>query len=346
MFKLLTRDEFREGVFARDGHKCVVCGAPAVDAHHIIERRLFQETHEQGGYFLENGASVCEEHHLACEMTTISTDEIREYAGIMKKVIPSHLYGDQPYDKWGNPILPNGQRIKGELFFDASVQKILGEGGVLGDFTQYVKYPRTFHLPWSPGIHDDDRMHSTTDQWKDKDVIVGIKMDGENTSVYNNYVHARSVDSPNHASRNWVKNFASTFQFDIPEGWRVCGENMFATHSIHYDDLTSYFIGFGVWNDRNECLGWDETLEWFDLLGIEPNRVIYEGPYDEDLIRGIHNQLDFEKDEGYVMRTRDGFSYGDYRKYVGKYVRQGHVQTVKHWMHGQPIIPNKLVKGS
>jgi hypothetical protein len=121
---------------------------------------------------------------------------------------------------------------------------------------------------------------------------------------------------------------------------------MFATHSIHYDDLTSYFIGFGVWNDRNECLGWDETLEWFDLLGIEPNRVIYEGPYDEDLIRGIHNQLDFEKDEGYVMRTRDGFSYGDYRKYVGKYVRQGHVQTVKHWMHGQPIIPNKLVKGS
>jgi len=35
-FKLLTRDEFREGVFKRDNYKCVVCGAPAKDAHHII----------------------------------------------------------------------------------------------------------------------------------------------------------------------------------------------------------------------------------------------------------------------------------------------------------------------
>lgn len=50
--KLLTRDEFREGVFERDGHKCVVCGDDARDAHHIMERRLFAD----GGYYMENGA--------------------------------------------------------------------------------------------------------------------------------------------------------------------------------------------------------------------------------------------------------------------------------------------------
>ena len=40
--KLLTRNEFREGVFARDNHTCVVpdCNKEAVDAHHIIERKL------------------------------------------------------------------------------------------------------------------------------------------------------------------------------------------------------------------------------------------------------------------------------------------------------------------
>lgn len=27
--KLLTRDQFRKGVFARDGHKCVFCGVTA-----------------------------------------------------------------------------------------------------------------------------------------------------------------------------------------------------------------------------------------------------------------------------------------------------------------------------
>jgi 5-methylcytosine-specific restriction endonuclease McrA len=35
MNKLLTRDDFRESVFKRDGHKCVICKAPGVDAHHI-----------------------------------------------------------------------------------------------------------------------------------------------------------------------------------------------------------------------------------------------------------------------------------------------------------------------
>ena len=34
--KIISRDEFREGVFKRDGHKCVICGQPAKDAHHII----------------------------------------------------------------------------------------------------------------------------------------------------------------------------------------------------------------------------------------------------------------------------------------------------------------------
>ena len=53
--ELLSRDDFRELTFQRDGHRCVLCGAPAQDAHHIIERRLFPD----GGYYLGNGASVC-----------------------------------------------------------------------------------------------------------------------------------------------------------------------------------------------------------------------------------------------------------------------------------------------
>ena len=41
MHKLLTRDQFRNGVFARDGNRCVLCGNIAQDAHHILERRLW-----------------------------------------------------------------------------------------------------------------------------------------------------------------------------------------------------------------------------------------------------------------------------------------------------------------
>lgn len=129
--KLLSRDDFRSGVFARDGHRCVICKGPAVDAHHILERRLF----DSGGYYLSNGASLCEDHHLKAEMTVISVEDLREAAGIAKWTIPSHLYGDQRYDKWGNPVMPNGQRLKGELFWDESVQKVLAQGMMLADFT-------------------------------------------------------------------------------------------------------------------------------------------------------------------------------------------------------------------
>jgi len=58
--QLLSRTEFREGVFERDKLKCVICGAPAVDAHHIIERRLFPD----GGYYLDNGSSLCGDCHM------------------------------------------------------------------------------------------------------------------------------------------------------------------------------------------------------------------------------------------------------------------------------------------
>lgn len=45
MTKLLTRDDFRESVLKRDGYRCVVCGTTErkLDAHHIIERRLFAD---------------------------------------------------------------------------------------------------------------------------------------------------------------------------------------------------------------------------------------------------------------------------------------------------------------
>lgn len=336
--KLLTRDEFREGVFARDGHMCVFCARPAVDAHHIIERRLWPDS----GYYLENGASVCAEHHILCETTQISVEQVREACGISRIVVPEHLYADQAYDKWGNPVLENGTRLRGELFFDESVQKVLGQGGVLGDFTHWVKFPRTHHFPWSQGVSDDDRVLTSMDAFIGQRVIFTVKKDGENTSMYSDYIHARSVDGRGHPSRSWVKQFWSSIRADIPPGWRICGENLYAKHSIHYQDLPSYFMGFSIWNERNICLSWDETLEWFELLGITPVPVLYDGIYDEAVARRLWSEKDWATCEGNVGRVAEAFSYGEFRHKVGKFVRSGHVQTAKHWMRGQRIERNLL----
>ena len=338
MEKLLTRDQFREGVFARDAHQCVICKAPAVDAHHIIERRLWND----GGYYISNGASLCTEHHIQAEQTLLSVEQIREAAGITRKLLPPHMYDDVIYDKWGNTILENGQRTRGELFYDESVQKILQP--VLGDFISRVKYPRTYHLPWSEGMTDDDRMIPSIDQFKGKEVVVTLKMDGENTTMYSDYIHARSIDGRSHASRDWAKNFHSQIAHDIPEGWRVCCENMYAEHSIHYKDLDTYVYGFSVWNEKNFCLNWDDSVEYFQLLGITPVEVLYRGVFDEQKIRSLYDASKWDWMEGYIVRTVEGFEYKNFKHNVAKFVREGHVRTAKHWMHGQQIIPNELKK--
>lgn len=334
---LLTRDKFREEVFTRDKYKCVFCSAPAVDAHHIMERRLFPD----GGYYLNNGASVCAEHHIQCETTEISVEDVRVACGILKKVVPPHLYPDQIYDKWGNPVLENGQRLKGELFNDESVQKILKQGNVLNLFTDYVKYPRTYHLPWSEDVGKDDRIIESLDFFRGQIVVVTEKMDGENTTLYTDYTHARSLDSPSNISRNWVKQFWSTIRLEIPPGWRVCGENLYAKHSISYKNLDSYFLGFSVWDDKNNCLDWNSTQDWFTLLGIQSVPTLYEGEFDEKIIKSLYTKNDYENKEGYVVRLKDSFHYRNFNKSVAKYVRKDHVRTSEHWIK-KSLEPNKL----
>jgi len=109
-----------------------------------------------------------------------------------------------------------------------------------------TKYPRTTHLPWSEGGSDDDRILRSTEHFRNKIVVVTEKMDGENTTMYSQHIHARSLDSKHHPSRDWVKNFWQQIRFNIPEGYRICGENMYGTHSIHYNNLKSYFLGFSI----------------------------------------------------------------------------------------------------
>jgi hypothetical protein len=336
-FELLSRDAFREAVFARDKNRCLMCPQPAADAHHIIERRLWPD----GGYYLENGASVCPAHHLAAEATTLSCDELRERAGITRFPLPPHLYRDQPYDKWGNPILPNGMRLRGELFDDESVRRVIAP--VLSLFTDRVKYPRTYHLPWSPGVGKDDRVLTDLAPLRHcPRVVATVKMDGECTTLYTDYVHARSIEYDPHPSRSRVKALQAQVGPDIPQGWRVCGENLFARHSIAYENLRAHFQVFSVWNERNLCLGWDETREWAALLGLETVPVLYDGPWDEERIRHLHRDT-FEGDpcEGYVVRDAGQFHYREFRERAGKYVRAGHVQTHGHWMRTR-VEPNGL----
>lgn len=211
------------------------------------------------------------------------------------------------------------------------------------------KFPRIPHLPWSPGATRDDRVLQDTSCFEREQVVVTVKYDGENTTMYpDGYVHARSVDSRSHASRSVVKRLAAEIpwwklgdEFINPNAVRLCGENVYARHSIAYNNLPHYFIVFGI-HYGDLCLSYEYTRYLAEEnLGLATARVLYQGVWDEDKIQQLYTpEVDGDPCEGYVVRLAHQFNT---TKATGmaKYVREDHVQTDEHWM-SRPIVVNGL----
>ena len=204
-----------------------------------------------------------------------------------------------------------------------------------------AKYPTTPHFPFSPGLQNDDRLIKTLSELEGREIVVTEKMDGENTTMGVDYIHARSLDSRHHPSRDWVKKFWGEINYMIPHGMRICGENVYAKHSVGYADLDTYFYGFSVWNEDNVALTWDDTVKWFDSLGIQSVPVLYRGPFDLDVLINLAKNIDPLKTEGFVARVAGAVHYDEFDLKFAKWVRKEHVQTDKHWMTAE-IVPNRL----
>lgn len=206
--------------------------------------------------------------------------------------------------------------------------------------TDFIKYPRTPHLPWSPGRGSNDIYLLDDAIFGGKQVIVTEKMDGENTSIYRNGIHARSLDDKNyHPSRTWVKKLQAEIGYQLPAHFRICGENLYAVHSLPYEKLPTYFMVFSMWSGT-KCLSWDETLRWCEKLNLQTVPVLYEGEFSRKVIESL--SVDTSTSEGYVVRNRDSFHYEDFAKNVAKWVRKDHiVDGSGHWM-SRKVVPNGL----
>ncbi len=168
------------------------------------------------------------------------------------------------------------------------------------------KYGRTFHLPISPGATSDDKVMSSLNGLEVEDLVVTEKMDGENTTIHSTGSHARSPDSRNHPSRDWLKAFAAGISPYLADGERIVGENLYARHSVAYDALPSYFLGF-AWIIDDEIQSWDLTLARFEELGIQPVSMLYRGAYRAGLFDDLAQALDLTRQEGFVARIAASF---------------------------------------
>ena len=96
--QLLTREEFKRQVFAVTNGKCCVpgCNCNAVDAHHIMDRKLWSD----GGYYLHNGAALCAEHHLQAERGEITPKQPDKLDWLTQKEF-QYCVLHNIIDKWG-----------------------------------------------------------------------------------------------------------------------------------------------------------------------------------------------------------------------------------------------------
>lgn len=202
------------------------------------------------------------------------------------------------------------------------------------------KYPRTYHLPFSEGYTSDDKVLKDDSHLIGKEVVITEKMDGENTSIYNNGFHARSMDSLHKEYHSWLINYMQNFMYYLPDNYRICGEYLFAKHSIEYNELPTYFMAFSVWNDT-VCLSWEETEIFCKNLNVKTVPVLYKGIYDTKIVKEIARKTVERGSEGIVVRLASSYNYNDFDKSVAKFVRKNHVQTDKHWSRSE-IKQNKL----
>ena len=205
-----------------------------------------------------------------------------------------------------------------------------------------VKYPKTFHFPDSPGIRNDDKVIKDISHFKGQEVVITEKIDGENTTLAYNRIHARSMDSKDHPSRHWVKANYAYLTRTLNPWYRICGENVYAEHSIHYINLESYFLAFNVWRN-NFCLSWDTSVAFLQQYLIPTVPIIYVGVWDEDIISECKKLKPTEKGEteGFVVRLKRIFTFDEFQTSVIKYLRPNHVQTDTHWLY-KPLIKNEL----
>ena len=208
-----------------------------------------------------------------------------------------------------------------------------------------TKYPRTYHLPYSPGATKDDKrlQGDWFDYYKDKEIVITEKLDGENNAMNRYDVFARSHGAPTRSpwSRNmWEKNgvWQKCYRLIGEDEW-VYGENLYGEHSIRYDRLPEYFHIFAVRNDNTYTwYSWDDVETMAGMLKIPTVPVLYRGTVASE--RELQSHVEYftaqpsvygEVREGVVIRIADEFPVDEFSHNVCKWVRPNHVTTDEHW---------------
>lgn len=207
------------------------------------------------------------------------------------------------------------------------------------------KFPHTPHLMWlakTPCREDKVLSSEEARDFLDSDITVEEKVDGSNIGFSLDESGAIRVQSRGnyltHGShpqfqplRPWIDSRRFALIEALRPGLLLFGEWCFALHSVPYERLPDWFLGFDVY-DRTESRFWscDRRDRWLVDLGLETVPRLALGRFSMEQLRPLigTSRLSEGPMEGiYLRRDR-----GDWLEQRAKIVRAEFVEGIdKHW---------------
>jgi hypothetical protein len=172
------------------------------------------------------------------------------------------------------------------------------------------------------------------------EIVITEKVDGGNACFTSSNVYARTHSvAPSEYWWDACKALHANVRFEIDPELSVFGENVWAVHSIEYDNLPSTFLIFNVRNDSiNLWWEWDLVELMSSHLNIPTVPVLFRGTVkSEEELKTVTESLANLPSafggmrEGVVVRVAREFKDDEFSTCLAKWVRHNHVQTDEHW---------------
>lgn len=218
------------------------------------------------------------------------------------------------------------------------------------------KFPSTTHLAWlGEGKVRGDKVMSPPEAvvFLDRTLVIEEKMDGANLGIsvgkdeqlqFQNRGN-RLQDRLNgqwERLRNWAAIHHSVIQRHLAMGLILFGEWCYARHSVAYDRLPDWFLGFDVFDTTTQRF-WSTRRrnELLAALNIQAVPTIAEGRFTLSQLSSfleLPGAYTSEQREGLYLRAEDA----DWLTARAKLVRPTFTQQIaEHWM-SRPLEVNRL----
>ncbi len=220
---------------------------------------------------------------------------------------------------------------------------------------EFFKFPSTPHLVIPTGVDiraDKVLSESERDEFLRHDLVVEEKIDGANLGI--SFASDGNLLLQNRGTRlhlpgsgqwkklgDWLNQRADTLFEHLDDRLILFGEWCYARHSVVYERLPDWFLGFDVYDKGcGRFFSTERRDALFRAMRIASVPVLARGHFTHTEIQGIMSTSQFgnQPAEGLYLR----FDQGDWLAQRAKLVRPAFVQTMEqHWSR-TAITPNRL----